>query len=117
MNNGYVLGILLIILIILLVYLNTNEKNIEKWDDVRFNSYLPILSNNQRSVLDMDMDKAKRTEFSNGYKIEDDHNECIFQCKKKSTCKPTPTTSSQNPKRMGIGYRINYYPWFVPYSS
>ena len=51
-----------------------------------------------------------------GCKLEDDKQECIFQCKTKPTCKTTPTSTPIKYPH-GIGYRINYYPWFVPYSS
>ena len=69
MNNCHVLGILLtvLIIIILFLYVTSNKKNIEKWENINFNSYLPILSNNQRSELDIDINKANRTNYTNGF--------------------------------------------------
>ena len=63
------------------------------------------------------MDKAKRTEFSNGFKLEDEKTQCLCECKTKKKCNTlsTPTPISTN-NESAMGYRINYYPWFIPYN-
>jgi hypothetical protein len=121
MNGCTILGILLIMLIGYIVYKNDPNSNIirkesrEKLEDVKLDSHSPKYDDLYYSGLDYD--KTKRTNFENGFKLEDDKTQCLCECKTKKTCDssptsiPTPNSSSESE----MGYRINYYPWFIPY--
>ena len=116
-----ILGILLLFLICYIVYVNNNNNNNnvlpnykkENWADVELDSYSPKYDSLYYSGLDMD--KARKTDFSNGFKLEDDKTQCLCECKTKKNCNgnrgSTPTTT---PDHSSMGYRINYYPWFIP---
>jgi hypothetical protein len=51
------------------------------------------------------------TKLSNGFHLEDGNTKCVCQCSRK--CK-SPTSTSAPTVNLGIGTKINYYPWFVP---
>ncbi len=125
MKDCTIIGILLIILIGYIVYKNDpnmgNKVNKEKWGDVKLDSYSPKYDDLYYSGLDYD--KTKRTNFENGFKLEDDKTQCLCECKTKRACDsspttmptPTPKTTSESEENSVMGYRINYYPWFIPY--
>jgi hypothetical protein len=120
MNICSIIGILLLFLICYIVYVNNNsilpKYKKENWADIELDSYSPKYDSLYYSGLDMD--KAKKTEFSNGFKLEDNNTQCLCECKTKKKCKnestPTPTSMIQQ-DNSAMGYRINYYPWFIPY--
>lgn len=117
MNICTILGILLLCLIGYIVYINNNKK--ENWADIELDSYSPKYDSLYYSGLDMD--KAKRTEFSNGFKLEDEKTQCLCECKTKQNCKSnsknTSPTEIPTEDKSAMGYRINYYPWFIPYNN
>ncbi len=124
MNGCTILGILLIMLIGYIVYKNDPNINIiskesketkEKWGDVKLDSYSPKYDDLYYSGLDYD--KTKRTNFENGFKLEDDKTQCLCECKTKKSCGPSTTTAPtfDGSSESEMGYRINYYPWFIPY--
>ena len=125
MNGCTILGILLIMLIGYIVYKNDPNSNIirkeskeskEKWSDVKLDSYSPKYDDLYYSGLDYD--KTKRTNFENGFKLEDNKTQCLCECKTKKTCSSSPTsipTPDSLSEKSEMGYRINYYPWFIPY--
>ncbi len=94
---------------------NNINSNIEKWEDIQLNPAFPVSSSCKNSGIDVD--KASRTCFSNGYKLEDDKYQCSCQCTRK--CKnPLPaTTKTPQSTPVGVGYRINHYPWFIPFTK
>lgn len=123
MNICTILGILLLCLICYIVYVNNINNNgilpnykKENWVDVELDSYSPKYDSLYYSGLDMD--KAKKTDFSNGFKLEDEKTQCLCECKTKKNCNasssPTPTPQEDHST---MGYRINYYPWFIPYEN
>ena len=125
MKECLILSFILIVMIFYLIYLtyqydfdcnkNNIKSNIEKWEDIQLNPAFPVSSSCKNSGIDMD--KASRTCFSNGYKLEDDKYQCSCQCTRK--CKnPLPaTTKTPQSTTVGVGYRINHYPWFIPFTK
>lgn len=120
MKECLILSLILIVMIFYLIYLtyqydcNCNKSNIENWEDIQLNPAFPVSSSCKNSGIDVD--KASRTCFSNGYKLEDDKYQCLCQCSRK--CKnPSTPSPSETPQStpVGVGYRINYYPWFIPH--
>jgi hypothetical protein len=95
-----------LIIILLICIIAKNQNKTEKWSDVDLNSFAPMFDSLKYSGLNI-------SKFSNGFKLEDDNTKCVCQCNRK--CKPpTSTISSSSQVSSGIGYRINYFPWFVP---
>ncbi len=119
MKECLILSLILMIMIFYLIYLtyqyDCNKNNIEKWEDIQLNPAFPVSSSCKNSGIDID--KASRTCFSNGYKLEDDKYQCSCQCTRK--CKnPLPaTTETPQSTSGGVGYRINYYPWFISFTK
>ena len=84
----------------------------EQWLDVNMNSFAPMFDTLKFSGLNI-------TKLSNGFHLEDDNTKCVCQCSRKCiqpTASPTTATptSSTQPLNLGMGTRINYYPWFLP---
>jgi len=129
MKECLILSFILIVMIFYLIYLtyqydfdcnksnieNNINSNIEKWEDIQLNPSFPVSSSCKNSGIDMD--KASRTCFSNGYKLEDDKYQCSCQCTRK--CKNPLPLKTETPQEtpLGVGYRINHYPWFIPFTK
>jgi len=119
---GKIIGLFLLIIVIFVIYMkkiensdNTNNSK-ESWDNVKLESYLPIYSNNQKQEFNRDNQSVKRTTYDNGYKLENDNKQCVYQCKSKTACNRNTPTSTPDPNKIRpFGYRINYYPWFIQY--
>jgi hypothetical protein len=106
----FILSLTIIILIFIVIKQKQDEtKNKEQWLDVNMNSFAPMFDTLKFSGLNI-------TKLSNGFHLEDDNTKCVCQCSRKCI-KPitssTSTSSTPSPN-LGIGTRINYYPWFVP---
>lgn len=104
----FILSLTIIILIFIVIKQN-ETKNKEQWLDVNMNSFAPMFDTLKFSGLNI-------TKLSNGFNLEDDNTKCVCQCSRKCT-KPitSPTSTPSIPtSNLGIGARINYYPWFVP---
>ena len=57
---------------------------------------------------------AKYYKLADGFKMEDAKNQCVCQCVKKEKVNPNATSSPQL-TGLGLGYKINQYPWFIPF--
>ncbi len=113
-----IIGLFLIIIIIFIIYAKNTNVSVSKesWENVKLNSYSPIYSNNQKQDFNPDNSNLKKTSYEDGYKLENGKTQCLYQCKTVKSCKPsmTPSTTSDPNKINSMGYRINYYPWFIP---
>ena len=124
MKECLILSLILIIMIFYLIYLtyqsdcnqnqNNQKGNLEKWEDIKLNSAYPMTTSCDNSNIDINDKKTTKTCFSNGYKLEDDKYQCLCQCSKKCPTS-TKSTKTPEPQNLGLGYRINSYPWFVKY--
>ena len=115
-----IIGIFLIIIILFIIYAKNTNGSISKesWENVELDSYSPIYSNNQKQQFNHADRNVKKTSYDDGYKLENKKTQCLYQCKTVKSCKPspsiTPSTTSDPNKINPMGYRINYYPWFIP---
>jgi hypothetical protein len=100
----------MIIIAIFITIKYQQNLNKEQWLDVNMNSFAPMFDTLKFSGLNV-------SKFANGFHLEDDNTKCVCQCNRK--CKPpvSPSTASSSTVNVGIGTRINYYPWFVPNSE
>jgi hypothetical protein len=112
----FILSLIIIITIFIVIKQQQQNQQInkikEQWLDVNMNSFAPMFDTLKFSGLNI-------TKLSNGFHLEDDNTKCVCQCSRKCiqpTASPTTTTptSSVQPPNLGMGTRINYYPWFLP---
>lgn len=113
----FILSLTIIILIFIVIKQQQNQNQNqqvnrikERWLDVNMNSFAPMFDTLKFSGLNI-------TKLSNGFHLEDNDTKCVCQCSRKckpSTTTPTPTSASTSTSNLGMGRRINYYPWFLP---
>jgi hypothetical protein len=109
----FILSLTIIIAIFIVIKQQQQNQQVnkikEQWLDVNMNSFAPMFDTLKFSGLNI-------TKLSNGFNLEDNNTKCVCQCNRKCNqpiSTPASASSSQT-ANLGIGSRINYYPWFVP---